>query len=118
MTSPHEKNRHTGENDPLSPKEHRIVAVSENIKHDERQDPRHIETDPNGELHAAPGVRFPQEILPSPAAAAHAKEEIDQTPERQEIIADKKIFQIQNAAPRAKGLEPLPEVKPQDAGER
>ena len=99
-------------------KEHRIVSMPENIKHNERQKPRQIETQPRGKFYPPPRVRFTQKLIPSPAVAAYAKEEIYQAPQGQKIVADKKIFQIQNTAARAKGLKPLPEIKTQDAGER
>ncbi len=61
----------------ISTKEHRIIPMPENIKHDKRQKPRHIKAYPRRKPQSLPRIRFAKKIIPSPSVAAYAKKKID-----------------------------------------
>lgn len=92
----------------LSPKQIRKkfgdIALYENRQNNQRQNIGHINPCPFRETDTAACVRFVCEILPAPAAFGGAEQQIDKRAERQNVVADYKIFQIHNGTAFAQRL--------------
>lgn len=98
-------------------------AKSSNYRHnkhdqnDHGQNKRHIGADPSGEGDAAlSAVGFRFKILPSPAIARCAKQNVCQAPDRQQKVGNKKVFQIHKIL--TKNCDVAPNVQAEYAGER
>jgi len=98
--------------------EQRVIPVDEDSQHDERQDVGDIEADPLREGDAFAGVGFFDEVVPAPAVAARAESEVDEAAEREEVVADEEVFEIEDARARAEGLEAAPDIEAEHAWER
>lgn len=95
-----------------------VVPVDEDGEHDEREDVGDIEADPFRERDAFAGVGFADEVVPSPSVAARAECEVDEAAERQEVVADEEVFEIEHARAGAERLEAAPDVEAEHARQR
>ena len=99
-------------------KEERIVAVEEDVENDQRQNIRCIEADPFREAYALTGVGLGDKVIPAPAIAARAEAKVDKASQRQQVVADEEVLQIQHAGALAERLEAAPDVEAKNAGQR
>src|SRR5699024_1016860 len=85
-------------------------------QNDHRKDISHVETDGSWELDPLARVRFLQEIFKSPSVPAGAEQQVYQASDRKEGVADDKVLQILDRAPRSQRLDMAPYVEAQHAG--
>ena len=81
------------------------IALHENEEHDERQDIFDVQAQPLREHEALAGVRFGDEIVPSPSVLSGTKQKVTKTSKRKKVIRNNKIFQIHDVASISEWLE-------------
>ena len=72
---------------------------------------------PFGEANALAGVNLFDELIPAPAIAGGAEGQEHQAAQRQDVVADKEVLQVQHAGAFAKRLEAAPDVEAENAGQ-
>ena len=92
-----------------------LDAEHKDDEHDERQDIAHIEANAVAHLDAAALVRLVLEILPSPAIARGAEQQIDERAKRKPQIGNQKILKIENVRARAERLKSAPDIEAENA---
>ena len=98
--------------------EYCVIAVKEDEEDNQRQDIGCIKAHPFGEANALAGVNLFDELIPAPAIAGGAEGQEHQAAQRQDVVADEKILQVQHAGAFAKRLEAAPDVEAENAGQR
>ena len=93
------------------------IALHENEEHDERQDIFDVQAQPLREHEALAGVRFGDEVVPSPAAFVAAEEQEHHRAEGQQVVADDEVFQIEDHGAGAEGLDAGQHVEAEGAGQ-
>ena len=99
-------------------KEERVIAVEEDVENNQWQNIRCIEADPFREAYALAGVGLGNKVIPAPAIAARAEAKVDKASQRQEVVADEEVLQVQHAGAFAERLEAAPDVEAKNAGQR
>ena len=92
-----------------------IIAVEEDEEDNQRQDIGCIKAHPFREGNALAGVNLFDELIPAPAVAGGAEGQEHQTAERQDIVADEEVLQVQHAGAFAQRLEAAPDVEAENA---
>ena len=95
-----------------------VDADEENSQDHNGQQIRHIPAHPIAHLQALAGVGLLGKVLPAPAVAGRAEQQVDQRADRQPNIGHQEIFQIHNGGAVAEGLEAGPQIETQHAGQR
>ena len=93
------------------------IPLHENEEHDERQDIFDVQAQPLREHEALAGVRFGDEVVPSPAALVTAEEQEHHRAEGQQVVADDEVFQIEDHGAGAEGLDAGQHVEAEGAGQ-
>ena len=86
-------------------------------EHDERQDIFDVQAQPLREHEALAGVRFGDEVVPSPATLVTAEEQEHHRAEGQQVVADDEVFQIEDHGAGAEGLDAGQHVEAEGAGQ-
>ena len=87
-------------------------------ENDNRKNISNVDSHNVRKMESDSGIRLRQEVSVSPAAFPGTEECNHQSPERQEIIADNEILQIQNTGSFPQRLEALPQIESKNAGKR
>ena len=97
-------------------KEFVVEAEGKDEQNDQRQTIGQIAAHPVLHPGAFAGVDFLFVVLPAPAAAGNAEQQIDQRAQRQEQIADEEILKIQHRTAEGCKAVPAPHIVPQHTG--
>ena len=92
------------------------IALHENEEHDERQDIFDVQAQPLREHEALAGVRFGDEIVPSPAAFVAAEERNTIEPRGSRLLLTMKSSRSRIMEPGPKGWMPDSTLKPRAQG--
>ncbi len=98
-------------------KENCHIPVNENNQYNQGQDVGRIEANPYRELDALAHIGFGDEVVPAPAVTAYAEQQINEAAQREQVVADKEVFQIEHTAAFTHRLEAAPQVEAQYAGQ-
>ena len=93
------------------------IPLSKDEQEHDRKNPRQIEAQEPRELHAAAGIRLGHEVIPAPAVAMTAEQHEHEGAERQNVVADDEVFQIQHGASLAEGFKARPDIEAENAGQ-
>lgn len=89
------------------------ISLNEYDEYNQRQDIAHINPGPCGEMNSLPFIGLRHKFLKAPSVTAGAKQQIKHAADRQKVVAEDKILQIQNRASLSQGSKAAPEVKAQ-----
>ena len=87
------------------------VTENKNREYDCRQNPRDVKAQFCRKAQALSRIRFGDKVVPAPAVFAAAKKQKYHRAERQKVVADDKVFQIQKAGAASQGLYVRKHVK-------
>lgn len=74
------------------------IPLDKHKQHDKRKDVGYIYPCPSGETKSPAGVGLAAEVVPAPAVAGGAEQQIYERAERQDVVADQKILQVEDGA--------------------
>ena len=89
------------------------ISLNEYDEYNQRQDIAHINPGPCGKMNSLPFIGLRHKFLKAPSVTAGAKQQIKHAADRQKVVAEDKILQIQNRASLSQGSKAAPEVKAQ-----
>lgn len=89
------------------------ISLNKYDEYNQRQDIAHINPGPCGEMNPLPFIGLRHKFLKAPSVTAGAKQQIKHAADRQKVVAEDKILQIQNRASLSQGSKAAPEVKAQ-----
>ena len=88
-----------------SGEKHSNVTLYKDINNNNGDDVFCVEMNLPGEIHPGACVGFFDEIVPSPTMFGAAEENIYKGTERQDVLADQKVFKVQDGAGTAQGVK-------------
>ena len=94
-----------------------VQAEHEDEQDDEGQAIGQVAAHPVVHLEAVAGVDFLLVVVPAPAVAGDAEQQVDEGAERQEEVADEEVLQIQHCAAEDGETVPCPDIVAQHAGQ-
>lgn len=90
---------------------HVIISLDINGDNQQRQYIQQIPAKRRRQFSSFSIIRFRQEMLPAPAVFLDTKQDKGQASQRQQVIGNNKIFQIQHTASRTQRLKSAPQIK-------
>jgi len=97
--------------------EHSVIAVEEDVQDNQRQNVGCIEAHPFREAYTLTCINLFNEFVPAPAVAGSAEGQEDKAAQRQDVVADEEVFQIQHAGAFAQRLKAAPDIEAENAGQ-
>ena len=89
------------------------ISLNKYDEYNQRQDIAHINPGPCRKMNSLPFIGLRHKFLKAPSVTAGAKQQIKHAADRQKVVAEDKILQIQNRASLSQGRKAAPEVKAQ-----
>ena len=94
----------------------RPISLDEQEQDDEGDYDGDVASYPFGEFGAFSGVGFFQEVFPAPAVTCSTEEYIHQASQREQVVADEEVLQIEDGCSFSEGSESAQHVIPEHAG--
>ena len=95
-----------------------LNAECKDDEHDNRQDIAYIEADIILDLESAAFVGLLLEVLPTPAAAGGAEQQVNQRTERQPDVGHEEVLEVEHVRACAERLEAGPDIETEHARQR
>ena len=92
-----------------------LNAECKDDEHDNRQDIAYIEADIILDLESAAFVGLLLEVLPAPAAAGGAEQQVNQRTERQPDVGHEEVLEVEHVRACAERLEAGPDIEAEHA---